>query len=249
MIPNELNVQCRHEKDLSIIVPVYNEEESLPPLVDKICTVIDSLDMDTEVILVDDGSTDSSLQVMRELKAKKCPVMRILVMSENRGQSTAFAAAFKEARGKVIATLDADLQNDPADIPSMVKMLDRYDMVCGWRKHRHDPWIRRISTRISNGFRNMVLKDGFHDTACSLRVFRRECVQGIITFNGFHRFLPTLVKYAGYRVGEIVVGHHHRIYGTAKYNIRNRLFKALTDLFGVLWLRSRWIHYRIMKEE
>ena len=234
---------------LSVVIPVYNEEESLPPLVDSLCRVLDGLEMGVEVIFIDDGSTDSSLEVMKRLKAQRCPYMRILAFSRNAGQSAAFVAGFRASRGNLFATLDADLQNDPSDIPLLLKALNGYDLVCGWRRHRQDPWIRKFSTNISNGFRRFVLKDGFHDTACSMRVFSRECIEGLVWFNGMHRFLPTLVKTRGYRVGEVVVKHHKRKYGEAKYNIRNRLLKAFVDLFGVLWLRSRWIQYQIKSEE
>jgi dolichol-phosphate mannosyltransferase len=122
-------------------------------------------------------------------------------------------------------------------------------MVCGWRQNRQDPWLRRLSARIANSIRGRVLGDGFHDTACSLRVFRRECVQGLVMFHGMHRFLPALVKMAGYQVGEVVVRHHPRKYGEAKYNVRNRIWRALMDLFGVVWLRSRRIGYEITGEE
>ncbi len=232
-----------------MVVPVYNEEASLPSLLDRLRAALDPLEMDREMIFVDDGSTDASLRILRDLKAEGHPEMRILAFARNAGQSAAFAAGFRAARGRIIATLDADLQNDPDDIPRLLASLDRYDLVCGWRKERRDPWLRKVSTRISNGFRRLVLRDGFHDTACSLRVFRRECVEDLPLFNGMHRFLPTLVKEAGFRVGEVPVRHHERLHGEAKYNIRNRLFKALVDLFGVLWLRSRWIRYRIENEE
>ncbi len=235
--------------DLSVVIPVYNEQDSLPVLVEELTRVLDGLEMRSEVLFVDDGSVDSSPEILRRLKKERDPRIRILTLARNSGQSTAFVAGFRAARGGIFATLDADLQNDPADIPSFIASLRDYDMVCGWRKNRRDPWLRRFSTHVSNGFRRFVLKDGFHDTACSFRVFRRECVQGLVMFDGMHRFLPTLVKTAGYRVGEVVVNHRERRYGEAKYNIRNRLFKTLADLFGVFWLRKRWIRCRIKGEE
>ena len=237
------------QPELSIIIPVYNEEESLPYLMEKLHEVLPSIKMPTEIIFVDDGSNDASLDVLRRLKTEKHPDIRIAVLDKNHGQSAAFAAGFNIAKGKIYATLDADLQNDPADIPSLLALLDEYDMACGWRKDRQDSLLRKISTRVSNPIRSYVLNDEFHDTACSMRVFRKECVQDLVMFNGMHRFLPTLVSEAGYRVGERVVTHHHREHGEAKYNIRNRIFKTVADLFGVLWLQSRRISYQIKKEE
>jgi len=235
--------------DLSVVIPVFNEEESLPHLVEKLAPVLDSLKLRSEVVFVDDGSSDSSLTILRKLKAQGRANLRILSLAARSGQSAACWAGFGAARGKIIATLDADLQNDPADLPLLIARLDQFDMVVGWRKRRQDPWLRKISTKISNGFRRFVLKDGFHDTGSSLRVLRRECLQELFPFNGMHRFLPTLVKQKGYRVGEVEVRHHERRFGVAKYGVRNRLFKALFDLFGVLWMRSRTIHYQIRSEE
>lgn len=235
--------------ELSIIIPVYNEEESLPYLLERLYGVLPSIKKPTEIIFVDDGSNDSSLDVLRRLKKEKYSDIRIAVLDRNHGQSTAFAAGYSIAKGKIFATLDADLQNDPADIPSLLALLDQYDMACGWRKDRQDSLLRKISTRVSNPIRSYVLKDEFHDTACSMRVFRKECVQDLVMFNGTHRFLPTLVSEAGYRVGEKVVSHHHREHGEAKYNVRNRIFKTIADLFGVLWLQNRRIMYQIKKEE
>lgn len=127
---------------LSVVIPVYNEEDSLPPLLESLCSALDGLTMDKEVIFIDDGSKDSSLEVMKRLKAERCSYMRVLVFSKNAGQSAAFAAGFRAAKGDILATLDADLQNDPSDIPSLLEALSRYDMVCGWRKDRQDPWVR-----------------------------------------------------------------------------------------------------------
>ncbi len=234
---------------LSVIIPVYNEEESLPFLVEKLQAALSSLEMTAEMIFIDDGSTDSSLEVLRTLKKKSAISLRIVVLKKNSGQSAAFAAGFMVAEGSIFATLDADLQNDPADIPLLLAQLDQFDMACGWRKNRQDSWLRKISTRISNPIRSYVLKDPFHDTACSMRAFRKECVEGLVMFNGMHRFLPTLVRTSGYKVGEVVVRHHHRKYGQAKYNIRNRIFKTITDLFGVLWLQNRQLHHQIEREE
>ncbi len=251
---SEKVIRKREQQDpikttLSIIIPVYNEEDSLPFLVEKLLAVLKPLEMTAEMIFVDDGSTDSSREVLRQLKKKSDISLRIIVLEKNSGQSAAFAAGFKIAEGNIFATLDADLQNDPADIPLLLALLDQYDMACGWRKNRRDSWLRKISTRISNPIRSYVLKDPFHDTACSMRVFRKECVEGLVMFNGMHRFLPTLVRTAGYRVGEVVIRHHHRQYGQAKYNIRNRIFKTIADLFGVLWLQSRHLRYKIEREE
>jgi glycosyltransferase involved in cell wall biosynthesis len=151
----------------------------------------------------------------------------------------------REARGKIIVTLDSDLQNDPEDIPKLLGYLDRYDMATGWRQKREDPWLKKISSRIANSVRNRLSGENINDSACTLRVFKRECLQDIPIFNGMHRFMSTLVKMRGYRIVEVPVSHHPRKYGESKYNIRNRMWRSFVDLLAVRWMKRRRIQYDI----
>jgi glycosyltransferase involved in cell wall biosynthesis len=151
----------------------------------------------------------------------------------------------REARGEKIVTLDADLQNDPEDIPRLLGYLDQYDMATGWRQKREDPWLKKISSKIANAIRNRLSGEEIRDSACTLRAFKKECVQNIPVFNGMHRFLSTLVKIEGYRILEVPVIHHPRKFGKSKYNIRNRMVRAFIDLLAVRWMKNRHIHYEI----
>jgi glycosyltransferase involved in cell wall biosynthesis len=151
----------------------------------------------------------------------------------------------REARGKKIVTLDSDLQNDPADIPKLLREMDHYDMATGWRQKREDPWLKKISSKIANAVRNRLSGERIHDSACTLRAFRRECLQDIWVFNGMHRFLSTLVKMEGYRIVEVPVSHHPRRFGKSKYNIRNRLWRSFIDLLVVRWMKRHRIRYEI----
>jgi len=229
---------------ISVVVPVFNEEESLSILVPKLVEVLGSLGLPYEMVFVDDGSRDGSRRILREM-ASKYPSLRIIGFRENRGLSTALYAGMKEARGGKIVTLDSDLQNDPADIPRLMAYLDRYDMATGWRQKREDPWLKRISSKIANSIRNRLSGEAIKDSACTLRAFKKECVQNIPVFNGMHRFLSTLVKMEGYRMIEVPVVHHPRKFGESKYNIRNRMVRSFIDLLGVRWMKKRRIHYEI----
>jgi len=232
------------EVEVSAVVPVFNEEESLSILVPKLVEVLGSLGLPYEMVFVDDGSRDGSRRILREM-ASKYPSLRIIGFRENRGLSTALYAGMKEARGGKIVTLDSDLQNDPADIPRLMAYLDRYDMATGWRQKREDPWLKRISSKIANSIRNRLSGEAIKDSACTLRAFKKECVQNIPVFNGMHRFLSTLVKMEGYRMIEVPVVHHPRKFGESKYNIRNRMVRSFIDLLGVRWMKKRRIHYEI----
>jgi glycosyltransferase involved in cell wall biosynthesis len=154
-------------------------------------------------------------------------------------------AGMREARGKIIVTLDSDLQNDPDDIPKLLEHLEDYDMATGWRQRREDPWLKRISSRIANSVRNRLSRENIHDSACTLRAFKKECIQDIWVFNGMHRFLSTLVKMNGYRIIEVPVFHHPRRFGKSKYNIRNRMWRSFMDLLAVRWMKRRQISYEI----
>lgn len=230
--------------EISVVVPVFNEEENLPILIPRLVEVLNPLGLIYEMIFVDDGSSDGSRSILKEM-ALKHSFLRIIGLKENRGLSTALLAGIREARGEKIVTLDSDLQNDPGDIPKLLAYLDRYDMATGWRQKRDDPWLRRVSSKIANGVRNRLSGEQIHDSACTLRAFKRECIKEIPIFNGMHRFLSTLVKMNGYRVIEVPVLHHPRKFGEAKYNIRNRALRAFIDLLGVRWMKRRRIQYEI----
>ena len=230
--------------EMSVVVPVYNEQANLSMLIPKLVEVFDRLGSLYEMIFVDDGSSDGSRKLLKEM-ASQVPSLRVVGLKQNRGLSTALLAGMREARGRIIVTLDSDLQNDPEDIPRLLEYLDRYDMATGWRQKREDPWLKRIASRIGNSVRNWLSGERINDSACTLRVFRRECLQDIPIFNGMHRFMSTLAKMEGFRVIEVPVTHHPRKFGKSKYNIRNRMMRSFVDLLAVRWMKTRRIRYEI----
>ena len=223
---------------LSVVVPVFDEQDSLEPLHRELDAALSALPGGIEILLVDDGSRDRSLAVMRGL-ARKDPRVRVLALDRNHGQSAAFEAGFQAARGELIATLDADLQNDPADIPRMIERLADADVVNGVRERRQDGFVRRLSSKVANGFRNRMNGEAVTDVGCTLRVMRSEHARRVKLFRGLHRFLPTLLRLEGARVVEVPVAHRPRRYGTSKYGIGNRLFVGLVDVFAVRWMQRR----------
>jgi len=226
---------------LSIVVPLYNEEENLPALDAEIRAALAPLGIAYEVLYVDDGSTDGSLAVLHRLAAADGR-LRILRHRKNAGQSAGLASGFRAARGEIVATLDADLQNDPADLPRLLAKLDEgWDVVSGVRRDRRDTWVRKASSKIANAVRNWATDEAITDVGCSLKAYRARYLAHLPMFGGMHRFLPTLVRWNGARVTEIEVHHRPRLHGVAKYGIGNRLFRALADLFAVRWMRTRWI--------
>jgi len=233
--------------EISLVVPVFNEEDNLPVLAAEIEAAMRDLGRPYEVLFIDDGSTDGSPAVLRRL-AEQDPAVRILRQRRNAGQSAALDVGFRFARGSIVVTLDADLQNDPADIPKLLELLDRYDVVAGVRAKRQDDWVRRISSRIANGIRNRFTHESITDVGCTLKAFRTEYLRRIPMFTGMHRFLPTLLRMEGARITEVPVNHRPRLHGQPKYNIRNRIWQALADLFAVRWMQSRWIDRRLSEE-
>jgi glycosyltransferase involved in cell wall biosynthesis len=232
---------------LSLVLPVYNELENLRPLVDALHAVFDDPaaaggDGSFEILLVDDGSTDGSRELIVELAAAD-PCVRPVLFSANRGQTAAIVAGFHMAHGELIAMLDADLQNDPVDLPRMIELLGDHDAVVGFRMKRNDTWIRRVSSRIANAIRNSISGDSIRDTGCSLKVFRADAIRSIPMFEGLHRFLPTLLRYHGYSVIEHGVSHHPRVAGISKYGVGNRAWRAFKDLLAVRWMRGRLIRF------
>jgi dolichol-phosphate mannosyltransferase len=230
---------------LSLVIPCYNEQENVNVLLSRVDGALAALGKPFEVILVDDGSTDGTPALLAE-GMKKYPWLRILRMAKNGGQSAAFEAGFEAARGDLIATIDADLQNDPEEIPRLVPLLDeqKVDMITGWRKDRQDTKFRRWQSRQANRIRNWVTEETVNDSASSLKLYRAHAVKGMKLFRGAHRYFPTLVKMRGYTVFETPVKHSQRYAGTAKYGFGNRAFVGIYDLIGVRWMKKRYLRYQ-----
>ena len=230
--------------DISVVVPVYNEEENLPVLIPQIAEVLKPLGKTYEMIFVDDGSKDHSRRLLKEM-VLQYPEMRILGFRKNCGETAAGAAGLREARGEIVITLDADLQNDPRDIPTMLEYLRDYDMVTGWRQEREDSWVKRITSKMANRIRNGLSGETIRDSGCTFRAYKRECLQNLKLYKGMHRFMPTLVKMEGFRVIEVPISHRPRKFGVSKYTTWNRMWGAFVDLLAVKWMKSRHVHYEI----
>ena len=225
--------------DLSVVMPVFNEEDKLGPLVNELEGVLKTTGRSFEVICVNDCSTDNSLAVIQELQ-KTRPYLRVVNHRVNSGESAAGATGFENARGEIVITIDADQQNDPADIPALLDALkDDVDAVCGVRRKREDDWVRRLSSRVANGFRNWMTGDRIADAGCTYRALRRSALHEVPVFNGMHRFLPTLLRLQGYKAVEILVNHRPRTRGTSKYGVGNRMWRGIVDCFAMRWFRAR----------
>jgi dolichol-phosphate mannosyltransferase len=235
--------------DLSIVVPVFNEEENLPLLWPEIREVLDPTGLRYEVLFVDDGSRDRSAEIVRGLREQD-PRVRLIRLKTNAGETAATDAGFKSVRGRWVVVMDADLQNDPHDIPGMLAHLDHWDAVTGWRAKRGDgdSWIRRVSSRVANRVRNALSDETIQDSGCTFRAFRRECLRDLVLYRGFHRFIPTLLKMRGFRVLEVPVNHRPRRFGQSKYGIGNRAWSAFKDLLVVRWMKDRLLRYEIAED-
>ena len=230
--------------DLSIVIPVYNERDNLEPLLREILASLGGLGRTYEVLMVDDGSTDGSEEVLRRLRAGH-PCLRVVRFARNAGQTAAMDAGFRRARGDVIVTLDADLQNDPVDIPRLLGEMPGWDAIVGVRAVRRDNLVRRVSSRVANYVRNRLSDESISDTGCSLKAYRRNALQRLVLYDGMHRFLPTLLKMEGFRVREMPVGHRPRAHGRSKYGISNRLVPSFVDLLAVRWMKRRKLRYEV----
>ena len=231
--------QTTNSAAVSVVVPLFNEEESIQILQQELRAALKHLDY--EVIFVDDGSLDRTVERI-EVGANA----RVVRFKNNTGQSAAIYAGLTAARGATVVLIDGDLQNDPADIPNLLDEIARgADLVCGYRAQRRDTLVKRLTSRIANAVRSRFTKDGVRDTGCTLKAMRRECVSALVPFKGMHRFIPALVKGAGYRLVEIPVNHRSRRFGQSKYGLGNRAVRATIDMFGVRWLLSRRLNYKI----
>ena len=226
--------------ELSLVVPAFNESDNIAPLLARIHEALEEKGFSYEIIIVDDGSTDTTfgqLQAAQETDSR----LRLARFPRNCGQTHALAAGIRLARGRYVAMLDADLQNDPQDILRLLPLLEQWDAVCGIRLRRSDHWFRRLSSKIGNGFRNWVTRENIVDTGCTLKLYRHECLEDLELFRGLHRFLPTLLKMRGWRVTQVPVSHLPRIHGRSKYTVRNRIWKGFGDTLAVRWMKKNRI--------
>ncbi|MHB2150730.1 glycosyltransferase family 2 protein [Calditrichota bacterium LG25] len=226
--------------DLSIVIPFLNEEDSLQELVERIYTHVRPLNLQFELIFIDDGSTDDSINRLLESK-KKHPEIKIVRFRKNFGKSTALSEGFDRARGEIVITMDADLQDDPAEIPNLLKKLDEgYDLVSGWKKKRHDPITKTVPSKLFNFTTRLLTGIKIHDFNCGLKAYRKEVIRAIPIYGELHRYLPVLAHWQGFRVGEIPVKHHARKFGHTKFGAR-RFLSGFFDLITVLFI-TRYKH-------
>jgi dolichol-phosphate mannosyltransferase len=227
---------------VSVVIPLFNEEESIAILQSELSASLKGLDY--EIIFVDDGSIDRTAE-----RIENVPNVRLIRFEKNSGQSAAIYAGLMASRGATVVIIDGDLQNDPADIPRLLAEIARgADLVCGYRVKRRDTLVKRATSRIANAVRSRYTKDGVRDTGCTLKAMRRDCVSALLPFKGMHRFIPALVKAAGYRLVEIPVSHRPRRFGQSKYGLGNRALRATIDMLGVRWLLSRRLDYKVREK-
>lgn len=224
---------------ISVVIPVYNEEENIGPLMKELDNVLTKVGRPFEVICTNDASTDASLTTLKELRGTYS-WLRIIEHTVNSGESAGEATGMEFARGEIVITMDADQQMDPADIPAFLEaMKPGIDCVCGVRKVREDDFVRRMSSKIANGYRNWITGDKISDAGCTYRAIRRTALLEVPVFNGMHRFLPTMLRYQGFTVVEIPINHRPRTRGVSKYGVGNRLWRGIKDCLAMRWYRSR----------
>lgn len=228
----------------SVVIPLKDEEENIEILVNELAPVMKQLNSPWELLCIDDGSTDGTVKKLQDLQIQH-KELKVLAFDKNYGQSSAFDAGFRNAQGEFVITMDGDLQNDPKDIPALVKHVDDYDLICGYRHNRKDPFTKKITSFFANKVRGKLCADHMKDTGCSLKVYRKDCFEKIKLFDGMHRFLPALFKNEQFRVTEVPVNHRPRQHGKTKYNFLNRSFNTISDMLAVRWMRSRSLHYKI----
>lgn len=236
----------------SVVIPLKDEEETIAALIDEVHQAMAPLGKPWELICIDDGSSDATRSILRRLLPLR-PYLRLLALDSNHGQSTAFDAGFRAARGCYVITLDGDGQNDPKEIPRLLEAAQAsgeggVDLVCGYRLQRRDSFFKRLLSRLANGVRSRVCGDGIRDTGCSLKVYRREALAKIKLFDGMHRFLPALFLAEGFSVIELVVSHRERMGGRTKYTLWNRSFNTFFDMLAVRWMGRRALRYSVCEE-
>ena len=231
--------------EISFVIPVFNEEENIPLLIQKLEETVKYHFDSYEFLFIDDGSTDKSREILLEISKEK-QYVRPIIFKKNCGQTAALAAGFRLSQGDIVVSMDGDLQSDSLDIYLMIPYLKEYDMVNGMRKTREDGIIRKISSLVGNGFRNFLTGDNITDTGCPLKVFKKEVVKSFYLYKGMHRFLPTLAKINGFKVTEVPVSHYDRIFGKSKYGVFNRLFTGFEDVLAVRWMKKRRVDYEII---
>jgi len=238
------------QPEISLVIPCYNEQDNLRALITAIRAAVDPLKLPYEVIITDDCSKDKSWEILKELAAAD-PRIRPQRFSFNCGESAASWAGMKAARGRCIVTVDADLQNDPRDLPRFLQALEKFDCVCGTRlatRGQGDSFVRIASSRIANWVRNKLSGEQISDAGCTYRAFKRECIADLKFFKGMHRFLPTLIKMEGFTVTEITVSNNPRFAGQSHYGVWNRLFASFYDLLAVRWMKRRMFRYQIAEK-
>ena len=238
-----MNTPASAGPDLSIVIPAYNEIENLPALLAELRAALATTGRRAEILMVDDGSTDGSGVWLLD-ESRRDASLRPILLAERCGQSAALAAGLAHARGEIVVTLEADLQNDPADLPRVLAALENADVVSGVRVGRQDSWMRKVSSRIANAVRRATLGDPVTDIGCSFKAYRREALEQLPMFVGVHRFLPALCVFRGARFAEVPLSHRARRHGVSKYGVSNRLWRGLHDLIGVSWLKVRLVRYR-----
>jgi glycosyltransferase involved in cell wall biosynthesis len=226
---------------ISVIIPFYNEEENIEPLYDRLHSTLNGLDRKYEILFVDDGSTDSTFKNMQKVRAQNGNV-KILKFRKNFGQSAALKAGFDHAIGNIVISMDGDLQNDPADIPGLIEKIENedYDVVCGWRADRKDPLTKKITSKFANLLRKMTTGEVIHDSGCTFRAYRKGCVKSLDLYGETHRYIPAMLLWRGYRIGEVKVRHHPRKFGRTKYGLL-RIAKGFLDLIVI----SFWQKYSV----
>ncbi|MCX8030716.1 MAG: glycosyltransferase family 2 protein [Thermodesulfovibrionales bacterium] len=223
---------------ISVVIPLYNEEENIEILHNRLKEVLDKLGVEYEILYVDDGSQDMTLDILEKIQKKDSDKVVVLSLRRNFGQTAAFAAGFDLSRGDIIITMDGDLQNDPNDIPRLLEAIKGYDLVSGWRKNRKDPFLsRRLPSKIANWLISKVTGVRLHDYGCSLKAYRREVIKNLRLYGEMHRFIPALASWYGVRINEIETTHHPRLHGKSKYGI-SRTIKVLLDLLTIKFLQS-----------
>lgn len=234
--------------EFTIIVPVYNEEECLPQLFEQLHTYLPKASMKTRVLMVDDGSSDSSAKMILDF-CRKTEDFNCLIFERNFGKGAALKAAFDHTRTPFLGYLDADLQTYPEDFERLLPFFGEYDLVTGWRRDRKDTLVKRLSSKIGNGVRNFFTKDYMHDTGCPLKVLKTSYAREIPMFKGLQRFLPAMVLLQHGKIKEVEIPHYPRLAGESKYNFKNRFMGPLLDCFAYVWMRKSYINYKVAQKD